>query len=225
MSMFEFPFGGLFNNSQTTCIDRNNVIGNDELNEFLKWFFSGKDNTSDENSSESPAKNENDEPLDKDDTNEIRIEPNANLHELGEIRIEPQETVIEQHKTNPTNTILDILGYKMPKKELKNPFVFIANNLTFSIKTKYPIIWDTSTISTPAEDCIFIAVDENKTYPKIDLRGAAKIAHSINCNEEIQKEISQYFDGTEWEKVYCVPHQMVVNGNVRLGFMFAVTND
>ena len=55
MSMFGFPFGGLFNNSQTTYIDRNNVIGNDELNEFLKWFFSGKDNTSDETSSESPA--------------------------------------------------------------------------------------------------------------------------------------------------------------------------
>jgi len=107
--------------------------------------------------------------------------------------------------------------------EAKNPFVFIANRLTFLIKTSQPIIWDTSTIATPSKDCIFVAFDKEKN-PQIDMRVAAKIAHKVNIDMDIQDEIGEYLDGTEWETIYCMPHIMNLKGEDRLGFVFAVTS-
>ena len=107
--------------------------------------------------------------------------------------------------------------------EAKNPFVFIANRLTFLIKTSQPIIWDTSTIATPSKDCIFVAFDKEKN-PQIDMRVAAKIAHKVNIDMDIQDEIDEYLDGTEWETIYCMPHIMNLKGEDRLGFVFAVTS-
>lgn len=108
-------------------------------------------------------------------------------------------------------------------EEVKNPFVFIANRLTFLIKTSQPIIWDTSTVATPSEDCIFVAFDKKKN-PKLDMRLAAKIAHKVNMDMDIQDEIEEYLDGTKWETIYCAPHIMNLNGEDRLGFVFAVTS-
>jgi hypothetical protein len=107
--------------------------------------------------------------------------------------------------------------------EVKNPFVFIANRLTFLIKTSQPIIWDTSTIATPSKDCIFVAFDKRKN-PNLDMRLAAKIAHKVNIDMDIQQEIDEYFEGTEWETIYCMPHIMNLKGEDRLGFVFAVTS-
>lgn len=107
--------------------------------------------------------------------------------------------------------------------EVKNPFVFIANRLTFLIKTSQPIIWDTSTIATPSKDCIFVAFDKRKN-PNLDMRLAAKIAHKVNIDMDIQQEIDEYFEGTEWETIYCMPHVMNLKGEDRLGFVFAVTS-
>ena len=107
--------------------------------------------------------------------------------------------------------------------EAKNPFVFIANRLTFLIKTSQPIIWDTSTIATPSKDCIFVAFDKDKN-PQIDMRSAAKIAHKVNIDMDIQDEIGEYLEGTDWETIYCMPHIMNLKGEDRLGFVFAVTS-
>ena len=107
--------------------------------------------------------------------------------------------------------------------EVKNPFVFIANRLTFLIKTSQPIIWDTSTIATPSKDCIFVAFDKKKN-PNLDMRLAAKIAHKVNIDLDIQEEIDEYLEGTEWETIYCMPHIMNLKGEDRLGFVFAVTS-
>ena len=107
--------------------------------------------------------------------------------------------------------------------EVKNPFVFIANRLTFLIKTSQPIIWDTSTIATPSKDCIFVAFDKRKN-PNLDMRLAAKIAHKVNIDMDIQEEIDKYLEGTEWETIYCMPHIMNLKGEDRLGFVFAVTS-
>ena len=107
--------------------------------------------------------------------------------------------------------------------DVKNPFVFIANRLTFLIKTTQPIIWDTSTIATPSKDCIFVAFDKNKN-PRMDMRRAAEIAHKVNIDDDINNEIDEYFDGTKWKTIYCMPHVMNLKGEDRLGFVFAVTS-
>ena len=108
-------------------------------------------------------------------------------------------------------------------ENVKNPFVFIANRLTFLIKTTQPIIWDTSTMATPSEDCIFIAFNQHKN-PQLDMRQAAKIAHAVNMDKDIQDEIKEYLEGTDWENIFCAPHIMILNGEDRLGFVFAVTS-
>jgi len=107
--------------------------------------------------------------------------------------------------------------------DAKNPFVFIANRLTFLIKTTQPIIWDTSTMATPSEDCIFIAFNQHKN-PQLDMRTAAKIAHAVNTDKDIQDEIEEYLEGTDWESIFCAPYIMNLNGEDRLGFVFAVTS-
>lgn len=113
-------------------------------------------------------------------------------------------------------------GYEEQEKmPAKNPFVFIANRLTFLIKTRHPIIWDTSTIRTIGESAIFVAFDKDKN-PMLNLSSAAKIAHAVNCDNEIQNEIGEYLDGTEWSRIYCMPQTMLVDDKPRFGFMFAV---
>ena len=102
----------------------------------------------------------------------------------------------------------------------KNPFVFIANRLTFLIKTAYPIIWDTSSIKTiNGENCMFIAFDKTRNY-KLDIATAQKIANEVNNDQAIQNEISTYLFGTGFSSITCFPHKTMVGGELRFGFLF-----
>ena len=120
-------------------------------------------------------------------------------------------------------TLDRLFGIKKPINEdpSKDAFVFMANRLTFLIKTRYPIIWDTSTVETIGNDIAFIALDEENN-PQIDLKSATEIAMAINKDEVIQNEIEDYFKDTKWQSIYCAPFSMDVKGKRRLGFVFYV---
>lgn len=86
-----------------------------------------------------------------------------------------------------------------------NPNVFIANRLTFLIQTKLPIVFDTSTIETDT-NTMTIALNEDKTIPRIsDYDEVGFITSEINRDVEIQKEISEFLDGSDFDTIYCLP--------------------
>ena len=99
--------------------------------------------------------------------------------------------------------------------EVKNPFVFIANRLTFLIKTKLPIIFDTSIIETGINakvNYMSIAVDVNKTFPKIETENdLAFIMREFNGSEEIQGEINEFLKDTEYDGIWAFPSTIVRN--------------
>jgi hypothetical protein len=94
-------------------------------------------------------------------------------------------------------------------ENVKNPFVFIANRLTFLIKTKLPIIFDTSIIETGINakvNYMSIAVDVNKTFPKIETENdLAFIMREFNGSEEIQGEINEFLKDTEYDGIWAFP--------------------
>lgn len=93
---------------------------------------------------------------------------------------------------------------EVPVKE-KNPFVYIANRLTFLIQTKFPLVFDTSIIKAD-EKSMTIAVNEGKTIPKLNhIDELGFITSEVNRDEDIQKELEEYLDDTEYGKVYCFP--------------------
>lgn len=100
-------------------------------------------------------------------------------------------------------------------QEVKNPFVFIANRLTFLIKTKLPIIFDTSIIETGINakvNYMSIAVDVNKTFPKIETENdLAFIMREFNGSEEIQGEINEFLKDTEYDGIWAFPSTIVRN--------------
>ena len=100
-------------------------------------------------------------------------------------------------------------------EEVKNPFVFIANRLTFLIKTKLPIIFDTSIIETGINakvNYMSIAVDVNKTFPKIETENdLAFIMREFNGSEEIQGEINEFLKDTEYDGIWAFPSTIVRN--------------
>ena len=106
----------------------------------------------------------------------------------------------------------------------KNPFVFMANRLTFLIKTSQPIIWDTSAITTPTPDSMFVAFADDDN-PQLDFKKAAKIAYAVNNDSNIQKEIAEYLDGSDFRKIVCIPNTQVLGGVERLGFLFMLMED
>ena len=99
--------------------------------------------------------------------------------------------------------------------EVKNPFVFIANRLTFLIKTKLPIIFDTSIIETGIHakvNYMSIAVDVNKTFPKIETENdLAFIMREFNGSKEIQDEINEFLKDTEYDGIWAFPSTIVRN--------------
>ena len=99
--------------------------------------------------------------------------------------------------------------------EVKNPFVFIANRLTFLIKTKLPIIFDTSIIETGINakvNYMSIAVDVNKTFPKIETENdLAFIMREFNGSTEIQGEINEFLKDTEYDGIWAFPSTIVRN--------------
>lgn len=106
----------------------------------------------------------------------------------------------------------------------KNPFVFIANRLTFIIKTKQPIIFNTSMIES-TDNYMDIAIDEKKTFPKLhNVNDVGIITNELNHDEELLSEIKEYLDGTEWKSIFCFP--IVMNygkENETLAIRFVVT--
>lgn len=244
MSIFGFPFGDLFNEPRVK--NYGGMMTDEQWDSFFRSFFS-KDNpfwddkyvVKTYRSDASPKNKKIEQEVEqevKNDTQDdlgkyIRIDPFA-YQELTAPSyafakpdaIEEKKVTKEEHeveKPKPTKTILDILGYKRPEKELKNPFVFIANNLTFAIKTKYPIIWDTSTIITD-DRSMFVAIDEKKTFPKVDKTEVGKMSCEINRDKDIQNEIDKYLDGTEFTNIYAFPAEEIVYGERRLGIVFYV---
>lgn len=99
--------------------------------------------------------------------------------------------------------------------EVKDPYVFIANRLTFLIQTKLPIIFDTSTIETGIHakvNYMSIAVNVDKTFPKIETENdLAFIMREFNGSEEIQGEINEFLKDTEYDGIWAFPSTIVRN--------------
>lgn len=133
------------------------------------------------------------------------------------------EDETESNDNGSTNNTIHDSNHEMPVKR-EHPGVFICNRLTFLIKTKYPIIWDTSVVVQSEEDCMFIALDKAKN-PMIDMKEAAKLSLYINSNIEIQKEIKEFLDGSKWSGIVCSPYRMAYNGESRFGFMFTLISE
>lgn len=87
----------------------------------------------------------------------------------------------------------------------KNPFVYIANRLTFLIQTKFPIVFDTSIIKVD-EKSMTIAVNEDKTIPKLNhIDELGFITSEVNRDEDIRKELEEYLEDTGYGSIYCFP--------------------
>ena len=96
--------------------------------------------------------------------------------------------------------------------EVKNPFVFIANRLTFLAQTVQPIIFDTSLIET-GSDYITIAINEDKTFPKIrSFDELGLITCKLNCCQTIRDEIGEFIKGTEYTDIFCFPEFISKSG-------------
>ena len=103
-----------------------------------------------------------------------------------------------------------------PQKKVEvdksNPFVFIANRLTFLAQTIQPIIFDTSLIET-GENYIKVGINEDKTFPKIkDYDDLGRIACQINCDQTIRDEIAEFLKGSEYSNIFCFPGFISKNG-------------
>lgn len=108
----------------------------------------------------------------------------------------------------------------------KNPFVFIANRLTFLIKAGYPIIFDTSKIKA-TEGSMYVPIDEKKTFPRIEnIDELGLITSQVNSDKTIQDEIAKFLDGTEYTNIYCFPDVLHMeeedNGRLNLAIRFVV---
>lgn len=167
-------------------------------------------------------------------------EPKKNEHKF--VPIEPIDDDEDEHppydlmdrKEVPESIFDHIEDFFPPKmddansvpkmNENKNPFVFIANRLTFIIKTKQPIIFNTSMIES-TDNYMDIAIDEKKTFPKLhNVNDVGIITNELNHDEELLSEIKEYLDGTEWKSIFCFP--IVMNNgkeNETLAIRFVVT--
>ena len=99
---------------------------------------------------------------------------------------------------------------------VKDPYVFIANRLTFLIKTKLPIIFDTSIIETGTTakvNYMSIAVNTDKTYPKVEtVNDIAWVMRECNGSSEIRNEIHEFLEGTEYRDICIFPSTIKRNG-------------
>lgn len=87
----------------------------------------------------------------------------------------------------------------------KNPFVYIANRLTFLIQTKFPLVFDTSIIKVD-EKSMTIAVNEDKTIPKLNhIDELGFITSEVNRDEDIRNELEEYLDDTGYGNIFCFP--------------------
>ena len=176
---------------------------------------------------EEPKKNEHkfvpieqNEPIDDDEDEDEDEHPPYDLMDRKEV----PESIFDHLedffnvKKDGANSVPKIEEYQ------KNPFVFIANRLTFIIKTKQPIIFNTSMIES-TDNYMDIAIDEKKTFPKLhNVNDVGIITNELNHDEELLSEIKEYLDGTEWKSIFCFP--IVMNNgmeNETLAIRFVVT--
>jgi hypothetical protein len=105
----------------------------------------------------------------------------------------------------------------------KDPFVFIANRLTFLIQTLQPIVFDTSSIKTK-DNSITVAIDVKKTFPRISsYDDLGYITCRINDSSTIQNEIDNFIEDTDIGNIYCFPVRMTNrSGAVVWGIKFVV---
>ena len=100
--------------------------------------------------------------------------------------------------------------------EVKDPYVFIANRLTFLIQTLQPIIFDTSIIETGLHakvNYMSIAVNTDKTYPKVEtVNDIAWVMRECNGSREIRNEINEFLEGTEYGDICIFPSTIKRNG-------------
>lgn len=90
----------------------------------------------------------------------------------------------------------------------KDPSVFIANRLTFLIQTIQPIVFDTSNIEV-APNAMTIAVNEGKTFPKIEtIDELGYITSKVNASPTVVQEIEDYLKDTGYTNIYCFPTTM-----------------
>ena len=171
---------------------------------------------------EEPKKNEHKfvpiEPIDRDEDEDEH--PPYDLMDRKEV----PESIFDHiedffpTKNDGANSVPKIEEYQ------KNPFVFIANRLTFLIKTKQPIIFNTSMIESH-DNYMDIAIDEKKTFPKLhNVNDVGIITNELNHDEEFLLEIKEYLDDTEWKSIFCFP--IVMNHgkeNETLAIRFVVT--
>ena len=160
------------------------------------------------------------EPIDRDEDEDEDEHPPYDLMDRKEV----PESIFDHiedffpTKNDGANSVPKIEEYQ------KNPFVFIANRLTFIIKTKQPIIFNTSMIES-TDNYMDIAIDEKKTFPKLhNVNDVGIITNELNHDEELLSEIKEYLDGTEWKSIFCFP--IVMNNgkeNETLAIRFVVT--
>ena len=160
------------------------------------------------------------EPIDRDEDEDEDEHPPYDLMDRKEV----PESIFDHiedffpTKNDGANSVPKIEEYQ------KNPFVFIANRLTFIIKTKQPIIFNTSMIES-TDNYMDIAIDEKKTFPKLhNVNDVGIITNELNHDEEFLLEIKEYLDDTEWKSIFCFP--IVMNNgkeNETLAIRFVVT--
>ena len=172
---------------------------------------------------EEPKKNEHKfvpiEPIDDDDDDDEDEHPPYDLMDRKEV----PESIFD-HIEDFFPPKMDDANSVPKMNENKNPFVFIANRLTFIIKTKQPIIFNTSMIES-TDNYMDIAIDKKKTFPKLhNVNDVGIITNELNHDEELLSEIKEYLDGTEWKSIFCFP--IVMNHgkeNETLAIRFVVT--
>lgn len=105
----------------------------------------------------------------------------------------------------------------------KDPFVFIANRITFLAQTLQPIVFDTSSIETK-DNSITIALDVKKTFPRISsYDDLGYITCRINDSSTIRNEIEEFIEDTDIKSIYCFPVRVVNrDGAVVWGIKFVV---
>lgn len=192
--------------------DIDNLTSHDD---FWNIFFGESKNE------EEPKKNEHKfvpiEPIDDDDDDDEH--PPYDLMDRKEV----PESIFD-HIEDFFPPKMDDANSVPKMNENKNPFVFIANRLTFIIKTKQPIIFNTSMIES-TDNYMDIAIDEKKTFPKLhNVNDVGIITNELNHDEELLSEIKEYLDGTEWKSIFCFP--IVMNHgkeNETLAIRFVVT--
>lgn len=145
-------------------------------------------------------------------------------YDLMDRKEEPESIFDHIEDFFPTKNEDDANSVPKMKEQQKNPFVFIANRLTFLIKTKQPVIFNTSMIESH-DNYMDIAIDEKKTFPKLhNVNDVGRITNELNKDEELLTEIKEYLDDTEWKNIFCFP--VIMNQgmeNETLAIRFVVT--